>query len=52
MSDLEGALSGFPQFEQRCPLQMPVLGHFGALQIVFWKKNKEGNVISPSAKSS
>ena len=28
-----------------------VVGHFGALQIVFQKKKKQGNVISPRAKS-
>ena len=43
---------GLPRFEQRCPLQEPVLGHFGALQIVFQKKKKQGNVISPYEKYS
>ena len=43
---------GLPGFEQRCPLQEPVLGHFGALQIVFQKKKKQGNVISPYEKYS
>ena len=41
---------GLPRFEQRCPLQEPVLGHFDALQIVFQKKKKQGNVISPYEK--
>ena len=40
------------QFEQMCPLWIPVLGHLGALQIVFQKKKKQGNVISPCTKSS
>ena len=52
MSDLEGAIAGLARFEQICPLQIAVLGHFGALQIVFQKKKKQGNVISPLTKSS
>ena len=52
MSDLERAIEGLPRFEQRCPIQIPVLGHFGTLQIVFQKKKKQGNIISPRAKSS
>ena len=42
MSDPERAIAGLPWFEQRCHIQIPVLGHFGAIQIVFQKKmNKE-----------
>ena len=52
VSDLEPATMGLPRFEQRCPLQIPDLGHFAALQIVFQKKKKQGNVIYPRAKSS
>ena len=51
MSDLEHTIAGLPRIEQRCLLQKPVLGHFGALQIVFQKKKTQGNVISPCAKS-
>ena len=50
MSDLERTIAGLPLFEQRCPLQKPVLGHFCALQIVFQKKKKQRNVIPPYAK--
>ena len=52
MNDLEHAIEGLPRFEQSCPLQIPVLGHFGALQIVLQKKKKQGNLISPHAKSN
>ena len=39
--DLERTIAGLPLFEQRCPLQKPVLGPFCALQIVFQKKKKK-----------
>ena len=52
VSDLEHATAGLSWFEQICPLQIPVLGHFGPLQIVFQKKKKQGNAISPGTKSS
>ena len=48
MSDLEHAIARLSWFE-RSPPQIPVLGHFGALQIGFQKKNKQGNVITPHA---
>ena len=41
MSDVEHAIEGLPWFEQRCPLQIPLLAYFGTLQIVFLKKKKE-----------
>ena len=47
LSDLKRTIAGLPQFEQRCPLQIPVLGHFAALEIVFQKKKKQRNVIYP-----
>ena len=50
VSDLERTITGLPLFEQRSPLQKPVLGHFGTLQIVFQKKKKHRNVIPPHAK--
>ena len=42
VSDLGCTIVGLLQFEQRCPIQVPVLGHFGALQniIVFQKQKK------------
>ena len=52
VSDLERAIEGLPWFEQRCPIKNPVVGQFGALQIAFQKKKKQGNVISPRPKSS
>ena len=35
VSDLDHTIAGLAWFEQICPLQIPFLGHFGALQIVF-----------------
>ena len=32
VSDLERAIAGLARFEQKCPLQNRLLGHFGALQ--------------------
>ena len=49
MSDLEHAIAGLLWFERRSPPQIPVLGHFGTLQIGFQKKDKQGNVITPHA---
>ena len=51
VSDLERAITGLPWFEQIYPLQIPVLSHLRALQIVFQKKKKQGNVISSHTKS-
>ena len=53
MFDLERAIAGLPKFEERCPLQIPVLvlGHSGSLQIIIFQKKQE-NVISSYAKSS
>lgn len=45
VSDLEHAITGLPWFEQIYTLQTPVLGHLHALQIVFQKKKRQGNVI-------
>ena len=47
VTDQKRAIAGLLWFQQRCPLQVPVLGHFSVLQIVFQKKKKQGNVIFP-----
>ena len=49
VSGLGCTIVGLPQFEQRCPLQVPVLWHTSKL--CFKKKKKQGNVIFPHAKS-
>ena len=39
VSDLERAIAGLAQFEQKCPPQIRCLGHFGALSLFVDARN-------------